>query len=228
MAFATPAPGPLTLASADAKGAELPQPPRAFRRGRDSSLEERLDRLEKMVESLTAQPKNKPGQFEFHMKPRAESGLTFDRDTDWARAKAELERSKADFQKQGPTFGRGDQAKIKEFAEQQAKMAVEQAKIARDAQQRASRDEQQRRVKAPRAGARQELEALHRQHEMLEKQMEKLDRQIEKLERQQERSEDEQESEQEDFSNDQPEQPAGNHNSNGNSNNSSNNQPAAK
>ncbi len=190
-----------------------PADPRPARRpGRDSSLEERLDRLEKMVESLVAQKRN-PGQFEFSpnkppgqmkLKSWDDSGKQWEQaqaelgkmhaELEWKRAEADKRLAELEKLKNDPKLAR----EIKEHAEQQAKMAVDQAKIAEQAAreaQRASRDAQRgRTIHKPREGSHQELEALHRQHEMLEKQMEKLDRQIEKLEREQEQSEEQRES----------------------------------
>jgi beta-lactamase regulating signal transducer with metallopeptidase domain len=224
VAVVTPAPRAFIIAGADSGGLDQPgQPPRASRRGRDASLEERLDRLEKMVESLVAQQKNKPEQFEYHMKGPGGQGWTLDRKSDGANnylykwdlkqpelekrqaeldsRRAELEKKMAELQKQNPELGPKDKAKLKELADQQAKMAAEQAKMARDAEQmardaqRAARNAQQRGARAWRDGARQQLDAMRRQRETLQKEMEKLDRQIEKLERDQARSEDEQDNE---------------------------------
>ena len=246
LAPVTPAPRAFVIAGADRAPAPG-QPPRPARRDRDESLESRLDRLEKMVQSLLDQQKNKFGQFEYHMKDFPKE-WTFDRKNDGAqnfsyrwelkqpemqkkqaelgKRRAELDKNMAELQRQHSALDPKEKAKLKEFAEQQAKMAVDQAKIAREAE-RASREQLQRRPKVSRDGARNELEALHRQRETLERQMDKLDRQIEKLEQDQERSEDEQGAEQEDPSNEQPER-SSDHNGNSNDNHNSNNQPAAR
>jgi beta-lactamase regulating signal transducer with metallopeptidase domain len=214
------------VASADSfPGAGQPPTPRpAHRPGRDSSLEERLDRLEKMVESLVAQKKN-PGQFEFSPKPppgemkfnwknSPESGNQWEQaQAEFGKMQAEFDRKRADMDKHlaeleklkhlnDPKVSR----EIKELAEQHARMSVDQAKIARGAEQaareaqRAARDSQRGRLPHKmRDGSHQELEALHKQHEMLEKQMEKLDRQIEKLEREQEQLDEQQENDEQDL-----------------------------
>jgi beta-lactamase regulating signal transducer with metallopeptidase domain len=185
-----------------------PKTPRpAHRPGKDSSLEDRLDRLEKMVESLVAQQKKNPVHFEFYPKPSS-GAMKLDRkdfpefgkewqqaQADYAQKMAEFETKRADADKRLAELDklkawkdRKGTEKIKELAEKQAKMAVDQAKVAEQAAreaQRGTRDAQ--RGRSPRKmhdGAHQELEALHKQREMLEKQMEHLDRQIEKLERQ--------------------------------------------
>lgn len=180
-----------------------PMPPRAGRRpGKESSLEERLDRLEKMVESLVAQQKGKPGQPDFYAKPQGEMRLKNysqigpqweQAQADYAKKMAEYDLKRADADKRlaelekfkkldGPKFSK----EMKELAEQHSKMAVDQAKVAEQAareSQRAARDMQRGQTIRRRAGSQQELESLHRQREALGKQMEKLDRQIEKLER---------------------------------------------
>jgi beta-lactamase regulating signal transducer with metallopeptidase domain len=200
-----PVPVAPVVASADTfPGTGQPGVPRAHRPGRDSSLEDRLDRLEKMVESLVAQQRGKPGQFDFVPKPPGQMNWKNSPDAanqwehaqaDFAKKHAEFELKRADADKRlAELKAWKDQKgpeKIKELAEKQAKMAVDQAKIAREAEQharesqRAARDAQRgRTAHKMRDGSHQELEALHKQREMLEKQMGQLDRQIEKLERQ--------------------------------------------
>jgi beta-lactamase regulating signal transducer with metallopeptidase domain len=236
---------PVPVAPMVAMAEPLPEPgqPRtpgpARRPGRDSSLEDRLDRLEKMVESLVAQQKKNPNRFEFSPKPPP-GEMKFDRknfpefgkewdhsQADYAKKMAEFELKRADADKRLAELDKlktwKDQKgpeKIKELAEKQAKMAVDQAKIAREADQhareaqRAARDAQRGRTPHKmRDGSHQELEGLHKQREMLEKQMEKLDRQIEKLERQ---FEEQQESDEQDVDVEE------------NQNNSSNDQPGER
>jgi hypothetical protein len=247
----TPAPPAFVIAGAD-RAPTPGQPPRAARRERDASLEERLDRLERMVESLLDKQKDKQhGQSDYYMKAfPGGRAWSFDRKDDWAqnfsyrwelkqpemqkkqaeleKRRAELEKNMAELHKQHSALDPKDKAKIKELAEQQAKIATEQAKIARDGL-RAGKEEQQRRLKASRDGAHHELEALHRQRETLERQMEKLDRQIEKLEQDRERSEDQEDnSREEDPSKELQEQPAKEQNGNSNDNHNSNNEPAAR
>ena len=222
------------------------------RPGRDSSLEDRLDRLEKMVESLVAQQqKNKfelslkppPGAMKLDRKDFPKSGNQWEHaQAEYAQKMAEFELKRADADKRLAELDKlktwKDQKgpeKIKELAEKQAKMAVDQAKVAEQAAreaQRAGRDAQRGRIPHKmRDGSHQELEALHKQHEMLEKQMEKLDRQIEKLEREQEQFEQEENDEQgqdaADIEQDQSNSNSDKHNEHSN-NDASCAQPAAK
>jgi hypothetical protein len=241
-----PVPVAPMVASADGfPGAGQPVPPRPARRpGRDSSLEERLDRLEKMVESLVARQKGNPGPFEFSPKP-APGEMKFnwknspDSGKQWEQAQAEFgknmaqfELKRADMQKHLAELDKQqalNEPKMKELAEQQAKMAADQARVAEQAAreaQRAMRDAQRggRTLRKTRDGSHQELEALRKQHEMLEKQMEGLDRQIEKLEREQEQIQERESDEQ----NQEPEQGQNNSNSDQRTEPSHNNAPSAQ
>jgi beta-lactamase regulating signal transducer with metallopeptidase domain len=212
-------PTPPLVASADSFPEQPAAPRPAHRPGRDSSLEERLDRLEKMVESLVAQKRN-PGQFEFFPKPppgemkfnwknSPESAKQWEQaQAEFGKMQAEFDRKRADADKRLAELEKlknlndpNVSKEIKELAEQHARMAVDQQKIAREAEQaareaqRAARDSQRgRTIHKMRDGSHQEIEALHKQREMLEKQMEKLDRQIEKLEREQEQFDEQRES----------------------------------
>ena len=223
VAAVTPAPRAFTIAGADPSAPEQPGlPPRPPRRGRDSSLEERLDRLEKMVESLVAQQKNKPGPFEFHTDGSGGSsggkswfpqqkgnwansggnGFSYNfelkqpemakRQAELDSRRAELEKRMAELQQQSSTLGSKDKTRLKDLAEQQAKIAEEQAKIAHDAEQMA-RDAQ----RAARDAQQRRTEASrggNRQElESLHRQHEALQRQMEKLERQIEKLERERE-----------------------------------
>jgi beta-lactamase regulating signal transducer with metallopeptidase domain len=225
MSLVSPAPALPMVASADLPQPGQPDQPRtprpARRPGRDASLEDRLDRLEKMVESLVAQQKKNPGQFEYSPKPApgemkfnwkssSEPGKQWQQaQAEYAQKMAEFDLKRADADKRLAELDKlkawKDQKgseKIKELAEKQSKMAADQARVAGQAAreaQRATRDAQ--RGQSPhklRDGSHQELEALHKQREMLEKQMEKLDRQIEKLERDQEQFEEQQENDEQD------------------------------
>jgi bla regulator protein BlaR1 len=212
--MAPPVPVAPVVASADIYPVPAqPGTPRPARRpGKDSSLEDRLDRLEKMVESLVAQQRGKPGQFDFVPKPPGQMNWKNSPDAaiQWEHAQADLAKKHAEFELRRADVDKRlaeldklkawkDQKgpeKVKELAEQQAKMAIDQSKIAEQAAreaQRAARDAQRGQTHKKRDGSHQELEGLHKQREMLEKQMEKLDRQIEKLESQQEQLEEQQE-----------------------------------
>jgi beta-lactamase regulating signal transducer with metallopeptidase domain len=211
-------PTPPLVASADS----FPDQPAArptHRPGRDSSLEERLDRLEKMVESLVAGQKGNPGQFEFSPnKPPGDMKFNWKSSPEvakqWEQAQADFSKKMAEFGKKQAEFElkRADVDKklvelgklknlsdpkasqqMRELAEQDNRLAADQAKIAeqaaRDAQRAARNAGRGQTIHKMREDSRQQLEALHKQHEMLQKQMEKLDRQIEKLERDQEQFE---------------------------------------
>jgi len=158
---------PVPPARIHAVGGE-PRQPRAGRSG-DASLEERLDRLERMVESLMAQ-RGKPGHFEFQMKGPGQMEGMIDR--------KQIEE-------------------IHEMAKRQAQMAGEQAKRATREAEKALKFEEKRRHGKSNEGAKkqldEQLDALRKQHEMLERQMEKLDRQIEKIEQDQERNQEQDE-----------------------------------
>jgi beta-lactamase regulating signal transducer with metallopeptidase domain len=207
-----PVAGAPLIASADypsQPGPGQPEMPRPARRpGRDASLEERLDRLEKMVESLVAQQKGKPYPFEPSPKtPSAESKSNWKgypdggnqwepKPADMAKKQAEYDLKRADMAKRMAELdkqaGQDDPrmaGKIKEIAEQEAKIAAAAEQAARDAERAARDADRGRAVRKTLEGSKQELDGLRRQHEMLEKQMEKLNRQIEKLEREQQRSE---------------------------------------
>jgi bla regulator protein blaR1 len=208
MTLLTP-PVPVAPMIASAGQPETPRPAR--RPGRDSSLEDRLDRLEKMVESLVAQQKGKPGSFNFTPKaPAADMKFNWKNSADmkdWERAQADYAKKMAEFEMKRADMDKhlaelekqklNDpkiQEKFKELSEQHARMALDQEKMAKEAQ-RAARDAQRgRTMHKMRDGSRQELEALHRQHEALERQMQQLDHQIEKLEREQEQLDERQES----------------------------------
>jgi len=227
-----------------------PKAPRpAHRPGRDSSLEDRLDRLEKMVESLVARQNKNPDKFEFSLKPPP-GQMKFDGkdlpgfEKEWHQAQADYAQKMAEFKmKQADADKRlaeldklkawKDQKgseKIKELAEQHAKMAVDQAKVAEQAAreaQRATRDAQRGRTpRKMRDGSHQELGALHKQREMLEKQMEQLDRRIETLERQ---FEEQQESDEQDVDiQEDQNNPSNDQHSENSQNNAPAPQPAAK
>jgi beta-lactamase regulating signal transducer with metallopeptidase domain len=120
-----------------------------------SSIEERVERLEKMVKSLTAQQKNKrtlgdawswttptPGQPNFNMQ--------------FERSQAQMERDMA--------------------------RAQEQMKRAAEEMQRAAEDQELKGQMNAKEMPRKQLEALRKAREGLQKQLDALDRQIERLE----------------------------------------------
>jgi len=143
----------------------------------DRSIEQRLKRLEKMVQSLMSQdkPKNTHGNFSF--KEGMDQDFKFD-----FKDKEKLDR---------------DNEKLKESAERQATRAEEQAKRAAEQAKRAMRDnENMAQMEQEQHGNREsrevfqhQLEALRKAREGLGQEMERLDRQIQKLEKEKQRSE---------------------------------------
>ena len=181
--IAVPEPVPPTPFLATVQAGPAPAAPRAPRaRPADSSLEARLERLERMVESLIAQQHPKPGHFDFHLKELGEKHELFDR-KDIAKMEA-LARRQAELSRDM----KPEIEKIKEMAEREAARAVGQAKRA----ERALQGEQKLQVDRKHKGSQKQLEALRKQLEMLEREREKLDRQIEQLEQEQEQLDEEQ------------------------------------
>jgi len=166
-------------APSEPKAPRAPRPVPAPRPGnRDSSLEERLDRLERMIDSLVNQ-QNPKGRADFHLK--AEKDGMVDRKEiarieAFAKQQAELEW-KINPQKI---------EKIKEQAERDAKRAVEQAKRATAEVEKARKADQKQAERMLKADSQRQLEELQKQIEALERQREKLDREIERLEQDQE------------------------------------------
>jgi hypothetical protein len=184
--IAVPAwPGPARMNSL--AQSNTPRPPRPARPGEErTSLEERLDRLEKMVESLLAQPGPRLRSSEFHLKgpdrPGAPAKLIDPKQLEQikqrAKQEAEHARSQAEFDKQMAEQN-------KQIARREAGRAVEELKRTIKESEHGPRQEAKRqpRVKAKN----QQLEALKRQLEALEHQKEKLSQEIERLSRDQEK-----------------------------------------
>ncbi|HLH55875.1 MAG TPA: M56 family metallopeptidase [Verrucomicrobiae bacterium] len=134
----------------------------------DGSIEDRLNRLEKMVRSLMDQQKRSSDMFAFN-------GMQ-------GKAFPDLDRDRASEQK------------IKEMAERQATRAADQAKRAVEQAERATRDLEARLQKDPggmgqtREAFEQQLESLRNAREGLNREMERLTRQIQKLEREKKRA----------------------------------------
>ena len=164
-----------------------PRPAGAPRPGnKDRSLEDRLERLERMVESLMKQQN-------FHLRS-ANDGM-IDR-TDIANISAQAKRQ-AEFSRR---YGLDPKEieKIKERAEREAGHATEQAKRATaDAEKSLKAEQKLHTARKFKEGSQKQLEALRKQLEMLEREKEKLDRQIEVLEQNQEQL-DERDEDQED------------------------------
>jgi hypothetical protein len=180
--------GPVAVIAAeppDAPSIEVtPRPPvapRAARSGRpgkvraqgagdvekdgDSSIEERLRRVEKMVRALMEQQGKQRTHGEFYFKDGAEHNFNLD-------------------QQQMDT--------IKQSAERQAARAAEQAQRAAEQANRSTRDLEARLDQEQgnsHESFERHIEALRKAREGLSQEMERLNRQIEKLEKEQQRSE---------------------------------------
>jgi beta-lactamase regulating signal transducer with metallopeptidase domain len=190
-AVATPvAPAPPMIASVqvdEPRIARQPRPARARRAdGDDASVEERLARLEKMVESLVAQQNGKPGQDPFKYRQLGQPG------------QQELERKLAEMAKKQAEMGRlwaidpKQLEKMQQDAERNAARASEEAKRATRETLRALEELKKSSADAKagkrkmKDGPQMQIEALRRQMESLERERERLGRQIEKLQREQE------------------------------------------
>jgi beta-lactamase regulating signal transducer with metallopeptidase domain len=175
------APMPMVAAVSPFAESRTPLPPRSPRpAGADSSFEERLERLEQMVESLAAQRDMKPGHLQNHGDRRVEQHVMLG---DLAKQQAEL-------------------------AERQVEVANEQARRAAREFERAAKAGQKRQFQGKlKEGSQKQLEALHKQLEILEREKEKLHREIEKLERDQELLDEQGSEDQPRRSEAQPEQP---------------------
>jgi beta-lactamase regulating signal transducer with metallopeptidase domain len=167
-----------------------PRPARAS--GADSALEERLARLEQLVQSLVAQQNDK--NFQFHFK--GPEGMIDRKEVakieEFARKQADIARQQA--------INPKDIEKMQEMAERQAKVAIDQAKRATKEAERAARADQKRQFnwksKDAKDAYRAQLDGLRRQLETLEREREKLDRQIEQLEQKQEQLDEQQDEDQ--------------------------------
>lgn len=168
-----------------------PRPARPVRSGdRDGSLEERLERLERMVESLAAQLNANAWR---PMKGPAEANV-IDR-KEIAKAEAFAQRQAEIARKQ--VLNPKEIEKIKEHAQREGARANEQAKRATAEAEKANKFEQKLRATGKfKEGHQKQLEALRKQLEMLEREREKLDRQIEQLERDQEQLDEQRDEEQ--------------------------------
>lgn len=212
MTLVAPTPGlpPATVAGEGGLIAtyEPGSPPR-HKDTNNMSIEERLDRLEHMIESLSARREYKVWQPDFKWDGFPKANGTMDPKQvetlkEWAKQQADLARKQADIARRQLEDAKRnaldprDMEKLRAEIDRQTARAGEEMKRAARELERAMR-EQQPHPKKPEAGDvaprkrnfnrdgnRQQLEGLRRQHEQLERQMEKLDRQIEELERSQE------------------------------------------
>lgn len=148
-----------------------------------SSIEERVERLEKMVQSLTAQQKNKrtlqdtwswstptPGQQNFNQQLEQSQAQRDREQGQKDREQAQRDRDRAQMER--------DQAQM----ERDMARAQEQMKRAAEEMQRAAKNHELQAQMFAKDMPRKQLEALRKAREGLQRQLESLDRQIERLE----------------------------------------------
>jgi hypothetical protein len=183
-----PAVAPRIYASADGAVAAVapaaPQPPQAApaqprparqarAAARDRSIEERLARLERMVESLVErqEPQRAPGR-----QPGAGGGF--------GRMEQPFK-----FAPDGREFQAQIQREVDRAVEQQKRAMKQAEKAVKDAEKSMKLD-QKRLEEMPmqemRMGLEKQLDALQQQREVLQREMEKITRQIQKMHREQE------------------------------------------
>jgi len=175
-------PGSIEIA-ADVHPKPVPNPPGTP--APDGSLEERIERLEKMVESLMAQQGQKHA---FVLR-----GRSGDQTLQALVDEKEMQRMNEKINEMAKRQA--------ERAQEQAQRAQEQAKRAGEQAQRANKDfnfkwkaeAEQWQKGMNHEGLEKQLEALRKAREQLERQAQNLDRQIERLERDQERMQEEKE-----------------------------------
>ena len=179
--FAWPGKGPRAARGKVGKIPRAPEPPDAAVQA-DGSIEERLNRLEKMVRSLMDQQKRSRGMF--YSKDGADVAERDQQQLEKLRERAEAGGDKLSEQK----FKDMEQ-RFKEMAERQAEQAdrvAAQAKRAtRDLEARLEQGQQGR--GELREGLQQQLESLRKAREGLGQEMERLNKQIQKIEREQQR-----------------------------------------
>jgi hypothetical protein len=158
--------------AADVHPKPIPHPPGSP--SSDGSLEERIERLEQMVQALMEQQKHHGS---FVLRGRNGGDVLFD--------EKEMEKMNE---------------KINAMAKKHAELAEQQTKHAAEMAERANKDsnfkwkaEAEQSQKGRKEGIEKRLEALRKAREGLERQKENLDRQIERVERDQERMQQEQE-----------------------------------
>lgn len=169
----TPAPSGLPptppVPALPARRSVTPRPalaPGGFRH--ESSIEERLARLEEMVRELMAQRDPKHANFDLRLKRGPDEAAIMEL--------KEMEKMKA----------MKDMEKIKDFAKREAARAAEQAKRATKEIEKTRKLDAERRHSQRGEALGKQLETLEKQRETLERQMEKLQHQIEELQQSQE------------------------------------------
>lgn len=147
----------------------------------DPTLEDRLDRLEKMVESLIARGYATQNQYPSKPSPD-QDGLIIRKHIAEIEAHA---RHQAEMARHHELDVK-EIEKIKEHARHEAARAASQVKRAVDAEKIARADQKRQTRRVFKEGSHKELDDLRKQLEILEREREKLERQIEELERNEE------------------------------------------
>jgi len=203
----TPATPPLAVVGNGGSGGltavygTAPQPRR--KDTSNMSVEERLNRLERMIESLSAKKEFRvfqPNDFKWEGQWKM-NGFDEKQLQDYARAQADMAKRQVEMARKQLEIAKQNAVdpkeieKLKEQIERETARAGEEIKRATRDMERAMREQQQQHPRTPEArnalprkrkmdkdAKGQQLEGLRRQHEALERQMERLDRQIEELE----------------------------------------------
>jgi hypothetical protein len=168
------------LSAAPAPEPRLGRTPRPARaEPADSALEERLERLEKMVESLMARGYGTPNPP--HLKPSPDAIAPMER--------REIEKNEAYGRRQADMARKHELEareieRNKEHAKREAARAADLAKrAAADAERIAKAEEKRPTRRNLKEGSQKQLDELRKQLEILDRQREKLEFQIEQLER---------------------------------------------
>jgi len=173
-------PGSVLLSAAPAPEPRPGRTPRLARaESADSTLEERLERLEKMVESLVA--RGYAPQYPYHLKPSPDTMAPMNR-----KEMAELDaKLKADLGRKHELNER-EIEKIKERAKRESARAADLAKRAGGDAEKIAREQKHQIRPKFKVGSKTHLDYLRQQLEILDRQREELEHQIEELERNQE------------------------------------------
>ncbi len=168
-----------------------PHPPHPLRAGSNDSLEERLDRLEKAVQALLESTKQKPGggswtpkadPFNFNFNwDRKE--LERNKELAKSRADLEMEKGRAELNKQWALVDPKSKRELKEFAKRETDRASEEVRRAGRETEKAMAEQKRNMRDQIRQSTKMQLDALRKQLDALEHQKETLHREIERLER---------------------------------------------
>ena len=168
----------------------MPRPARA--ESGDSALEERLERLEKMVESLLAR-KDVP-QSPYPLKKPADAIGPM-----YRKQIAEIEahpRHQLEIARKHELDAK-EMEKMKEQAMREAARSFDLSKRAAVDAEKVAREQKRQTRRVFKEGSKKHLDELRKQLEILDRKREELDRQIEELERQQEQSDEQRDEDQE-------------------------------